>query len=78
MSDTIFRWDSRDFYIEPTSDCKQSFAQWFNDEYLSCKLFITQKAMREGIMPEELSYDVRMLQDRWDLKFIVTARKVPR
>jgi hypothetical protein len=69
--------DSDDFEIDKVFDRKRLFAPWFNDQYIQCKLSIIKEAGEWGIRPEELSYDVRILQDKWDIKFIVTAHKVP-
>lgn len=71
-----YRWQSPDYGVENLIDPKKDFAKWFNEQYLGCKMYIHWLAAKDGILPEELSYDVEMVEDRWDFFFVVMAHTV--
>lgn len=69
-------WRSGDLDLAHEDSGTATFAAWFNREYETCKVYLRLEAVRSGVHPDSLSYDVRVEQNRWDLRFIVTATEV--
>ena len=76
MNQWIRQYQSDDLHLEDVVRGRSSITEWFDTQYRLCKISLERLAIEDGISPNNLTFELETMQQRWDVTFIITAKEV--